>query len=88
MILLLGRIGMRSSCFSEFNLLAIILRYLGLLELSTGFFLLFLMEIFVAQLKVWAGLICFFNVLKKNIVTIVTKRREPTAALYFKVWVS
>jgi len=38
MILLLGKIGMRSSCFSEFNLLAIILRYLGLLELSTGLF--------------------------------------------------
>ncbi len=28
------------------------------------------------------------KVLNKNIVTIVIKRREPTAALYFKVWVS
>ena len=80
--------GIRSSCFSEFNLLTIISRYLGLLELSTGLFFTIFDEIFIAQPNVWAVLICFFNVLKKNIVTIVTKRREPTAALYFKVWVS
>ena len=37
-ILLLDRIGMRVSCFSEFNLFAIGLRYLGWLQLSTGLF--------------------------------------------------